>query len=100
LADYVDFNFGDAREVLPAMRQPVNFDFVFVDGQKASYIDFWNLLKNRLNPGAVLVWDDMLAFPEKTKAFSEAVRDLAGFDQVLIPIDEGDGILFMLKSES
>ncbi|MDH5597336.1 MAG: class I SAM-dependent methyltransferase [Candidatus Peregrinibacteria bacterium] len=100
LAEYVDFNFGDVREVLPAMKEPENFDFVFVDGQKASYIDFWHLLRDRLNPGAVLVWDDMLAFPEKTRTFSEAVRGLAGFDQVLIPIDEGDGILFMLRSES
>ena len=99
LADYVNFNFGDAREVLPAMKEPANFDFVFVDGQKASYIDFWNLLEDRLNPGAVLVWDDMMKFAQKTKTLSEAVQDLPGFDQVLIPIDGDDAILLMLKHE-
>lgn len=97
LAEYVDFHFGDARELLPAMNEPVHFDFVFVDGQKASYIDFWNLLKGRLNPGAVLVWDDMMAFPEKTRSFSNAISGLVDFDQVLIPIDGDDGILLMLK---
>jgi len=97
LSEYVDFNFGDAREVLPAMTEPSSFDFVFVDGQKASYIDFWELLKDRLSPGAVLVWDDMLAFQEKTKTFSDAVKDLPGFDQVLMPIDGDDGILLMFK---
>jgi len=100
LSAYVDFHFGDAREVLPEMTEPENFDFVFVDGQKASYIDFWNILKDRLNPGAILIWDDMLAFQNKTKTFSEAVNGLSGFDQVLFPIDEDDGILFMIKHEN
>lgn len=99
LADFVDFKLGDVKEVLPAMSDPMKFDFVFIDGRKASYIDFWNLLKDRLNPGAVLVWDDMLAFREKTKTLTSAVQDLAGFDQVLIPIDENDGILLMMKHE-
>ena len=99
LEKYVIFNFGDAKDVLPVMKVPNNFDFVFVDGQKASYIDFWHLIKGRLNPGAVLVWDDMLAFQHKTKTFSETVRDLEGFDQVLIPIDGDDGILLMIKHE-
>ncbi len=99
LNSYVDFNFGDAREVIPNIKNPANFDFIFVDGQKASYIDFWHIIKDRLNPGAVLVWDDMMAFQEKTKSFSEAVNDLADFDQVLIPIDGDDGILLMIKNE-
>jgi len=97
LNEYVEFNFGDARELIPQMKG--EFDFVFVDGQKASYIDFWRLLKDRLSTGAVLVWDDMMAFPEKTKSFSEAVKNLPGFDQVLIPIDGDDGILLMIKNE-
>ncbi len=97
LSDHVSFNFGDARNILPQMPSSLYFDFVFVDGQKASYLDFWNLLQSRLSPGSMLVWDDMLAFQQKTKSFSEAVKNLKGFDQLLIPIDKDDGILLMLK---
>jgi len=96
-SELVEFNFGDAREVIPAWDTSRKFDFVFVDGQKASYIDFWKLLQNRLNPGAVLVWDDMMAFPEKTKSFSVAIENIDGYDQLLIPIDLNDGILLMIK---
>lgn len=99
LDSHVDFHFGDARLVLPDLHSPEHFDFVFVDGQKASYVDFWNLIKNRLRPGAVLVWDDMLAFQNKTASFSEATANLSGFDQLLIPIDENDGVLLMMKHE-
>lgn len=91
----VEFHFGDAREVIPNWPESRRFDFIFVDGQKASYLDFWNLVKFRLNPGASLIFDDMLAFPEKTKSFSEAIKGLDGFEQVLLPIDPDDGILWM-----
>lgn len=97
LSDHVHFNFGDAREVIPKMPSELTFDFVFVDGQKASYLDFWNLLQTRLNPEAILIFDDMLAFAEKTKPFSEAIKNLENFDQLLIPIDKDDGILMMRK---
>jgi len=100
LADFVDFHFGDAREVIPAFITELKFDFVFVDGQKASYLDFWNVLKDRLLPGAVLVFDDMMAFEAKTRSFSDALLDIQGFSQLLIPIDGDDGILLMVNDSN
>ena len=38
-ADTVELIFGNALEVVPTLDQP--YDFVFVDGRKASYLDFW-----------------------------------------------------------
>ena len=99
LSEVVEFHFGDAREVIPQFQSDLYFDFVFVDGQKANYLAFWNLLKDRLHPGATLVFDDMLAFPEKTRPFTQAIQNVKGFDQLLIPIDQGDGILLLLKTD-
>lgn len=98
LSQVVEFHFGDAREVIPQFSSDLYFDFVFVDGQKANYLAFWNLVRDRLSSSAVLVFDDMLAFPEKTKPFTQAIQTLEGFDQLMIPIDQGDGILLMLKT--
>lgn len=92
----VEFYFGKAQEVIPAMPE-IKFDLVFVDGQKADYLEFFETVKSRLNDGAVLVFDDMMAFPEKTKHFSEYLKSLEGYQQLLIPIDPDDGILLMLK---
>ncbi len=96
-SEVIEFHFGDARAVIPQLPDTLKFDLLFIDGQKASYLDFWNLVKTRLNPGAVIIFDDMLAFQHKTKSLTDAIANLDDFDQLLIPIDGDDGILIMRK---
>ena len=98
LGEGVDFHFGDAVEVIAGMEEGLSFDFVFVDGEKASYLDFWKAVEGHLTEGAVVVFDDMMAFPKKTKAFSDAIRSAEGLQQLLIPIDGDDGILMVINS--
>ena len=97
LSDYVDFHFDNALKLIPKLPETLSFDFVFVDGQKASYLDFWKLVEPRLSPKALVIFDDMIAFPEKTAPFSRYLQTLKGYDQLLLPIDEGDGILLLMK---
>lgn len=97
LSDCTEFYFGDAVEVLSAMPQPQRFDFVFVDGEKASYLDFWKAIEPRMPGGAVTVFDDMIAFPEKTGPFHDFIRSAEGVQQLLLPIDSDDGILLVIK---
>jgi len=96
-AKVVEFHFGDAVEVISEFSEDLKFDFVFVDGEKASYLDFWKAIEPRLMAGAVVVFDDMMAFPEKTKSFHEFIQSADGIDQLLIPIDGDDGILLVNK---
>jgi predicted O-methyltransferase YrrM len=96
-SEVVEFHFGDAREVIPQMDTSLQFDLVFVDGQKASYLDFWNVIQDRLTLGAVIVFDDMIAFPEKTKQFHDHILTAEGIDQLILPIDQNDGILLAIK---
>jgi len=99
LQRYVDFTFGDAIEAIEQYPSDLKFDFVFVDGEKRKYLDFWNVIQSRLSDRAVIVFDDMIAFPGKTKSFSDFIKSVEGFDQVLLPIDEDDGILLLTKGE-
>ncbi len=96
-SDFVEFSFGDAVEIITQMNEGLKFDFVFVDGQKASYLDFWKVIQDRLVPGAVIIFDDMMAFPEKTKEFHDFMQSEEGIEQLLIPIDGNDGILVVIK---
>lgn len=98
LSDTVDFHFGNALEIIPTITNPDLFDFVFVDGEKRSYWDFWNAIRGRLSQNAVVVFDDVLLFPEKTEPFMEKIKDVIGFDQVVLPIDGDDGVLLLLKT--
>ena len=99
LFDYVNFNFGDALNLIPQLSEEEKFDFIFVDGQKKLYLDFWNLIQNRMTDNAIIVFDDVLAFPKKTKPFNDAMDVLEGFDKVLLPIDveTEDGIMVLRK---
>ena len=97
LSQVVEFHFGSAVEVISRTDEKLYFDFVFVDGEKASYLDFWKAIEPRLASGAVVVFDDMMAFPDKTKIFSEYIQKVKGISQLLIPIDGDDGILLVTK---
>ena len=97
LAPAVRFHFGDAVTVLSQMSHDMRFDFVFVDGEKASYLDFWKAIEPHLNSGAVAIFDDMMAFPKKTKLFSEYIKSFEGINQITIPLDGSDGILLITK---
>lgn len=96
-SDTVETYLEDALKFIPKMDKKLKFDFVFVDGQKSSYLDFWSVIQDRLLPGAVVVFDDMMAFPKKTGPFYEFIQLAEGIDQLLIPIDKNDGILMVLK---
>lgn len=98
LSDSVNFIFDNALKVIPKLSSDLRFDFVFIDGQKAMYLDFWNAVKPVLNLGAVIVFDDMIAFQAKTKTLSDALELESEFDKVLLPVDEGDGILLLVQN--
>lgn len=95
LSDVVDFYFGDALEIIPTINQ--KFDFVFVDGEKKSYWDFWEMIQDKLEPNAIVIFDDVLSFPQKTEPFMKKIKDVLGFDQLVLPIDSDDGILLLYK---
>jgi predicted O-methyltransferase YrrM len=97
-SDIVETYLEDAVKFVPKMDNRLRFDFVFVDGQKNSYLDFWKVIQDRLLPGAVVVFDDMIAFPKKTGPFYECIQSAEGAEQLLIPIDKNDGILMVIKA--
>lgn len=97
LLNLVDFHFGDFLKIFSKVKKPEKFDFVFVDGQKRSYWDFWNLIESRLNPNALVVFDDVLEFPEKTDAFLKKITKVFGYDHLILPVDIRDGILLLYK---
>jgi len=96
--DIVSLVEGDALEVIPRLKVPATFDFVFVDGQKRQYWDFWLSIESRLSSNAIVVFDDMMAFSEKTHELQKNIEGLVDIDHVLIPVDKDDGCLLVFKS--
>lgn len=97
LHKHVDFHFGDAFKVLPKIKKPAVFDFIFIDGEKRRYWDFWELVSDRLSESALVVFDDVISFPEKTDAFMKKIKAVIGFDHLVLPINQRDGILLLYR---
>ena len=58
MQERADLRLEDAREGLSALEP--GFDFAFLDGVKAQYGDYFDLVLPLLAPGAVLVVDNVL----------------------------------------
>jgi predicted O-methyltransferase YrrM len=90
LADLVEFRHGDARDLLGAMRERI--DFVLLDLWKVFYISCFDLFYPKLNPGAFIAADNMI-LPEfsleDTKKYQQHVRAKAGIQSILLPIGSG-----------
>ena len=88
LADHVDFKVGDAVKMIGEM--PHGIDFVLVDLWKDLYVPCLEAFYPKLNPGAILVADNMLrpGGPE-VAAYGRAVRAKPHMTSVLLPVGSG-----------
>ncbi|BEV14353.1 DUF1442 domain-containing protein [Herbaspirillum sp. DW155] len=88
LADYVDFQVGDAVQMIGEL--PGKIDFVFVDLWKDLYVPCLDAFYPRLSPGAIIVADNMLRpGSEDVRAYARAVRAKPGITSVLLPVGTG-----------
>jgi predicted O-methyltransferase YrrM len=88
LADHVDFKVGDAVEMIKDL--PSGLDFVLVDLWKDLYEPCLEAFYPKLNPGAIIVADNMLRpGGEAVKRYGQAVRAKPGITSILLPIGTG-----------
>jgi predicted O-methyltransferase YrrM len=90
LAEVVEFQCGDARDLIPELAGGV--DFVLLDLWKDLYVPCLELFFGKLAPGAVVAADNMLrpveARPDAL-AYRRAVRAKPGVSSVLLKIGQG-----------
>lgn len=88
LSDYIDFKVGDAVEMISAL--PFGVDFVLLDLWKDLYIPCLEAFYPKLNPGAIVVADNMLRTgDENVKMYGRAVRAKPGMTSILLPVGAG-----------
>ena len=88
LADYIDFRVGDAVTMIEQL--PAGLDFVLVDLWKELYVPCLEAFYPKLNPGAIVVADNMLRpGGEEVQAYRRAIRAKPGMTSVLLPVGAG-----------
>jgi caffeoyl-CoA O-methyltransferase len=56
--DAITMVVGDAMEIIPTLDQ--SFDLVFIDADKSNYINYYNMVIDKLTPGGYILIDNVL----------------------------------------
>ena len=87
LDDWAELVEGDARETLGTAQDV--FDLVFLDAEKDDYEELFGLVRSSLEPGALVVADNVLSHEETLGAYSAARQADQGLSSVTVPLDRG-----------
>ena len=106
VADKITFIIGDALDGAP--RLGVEFDMVFIDGDKRAYCDYYDMALSVLRPGGFIVadntlWDGHVTDPaydhdqqtQGIRRFNDYVAGDPRTEQVILPMR--DGLTFIRK---
>jgi predicted O-methyltransferase YrrM len=88
---------GDAKEQVPAIDDV--FDIVFIDAEKEDYEELFELARTKLEPGALVVADNVLSHEETLGAYSRARQADPSLVSVTVPLDRGLELSVMLRDD-
>jgi len=95
LDDWADLVEGDAYETLPAIDDV--FDVVFLDAEKEDYERLFGLARGKLEPGALVVADNVLSHEDTLGAYSRARQADPTLESVTVPLDRGLELSVVLR---
>ena len=102
-AEKINFCLQDGREFLQNTDEM--YDLVFIDGNKAAYVDYLNLIKTRLRSGGVVLFDNVLWYgkvleenpkskmTKKIKELNEIVSKDDDFENLILPLRDGINLI-------
>jgi predicted O-methyltransferase YrrM len=87
LGDWAELVEGDASETLVRIEDV--FDVVFLDAEKDDYEPLFALAREKVEPGALVVADNVLSHPDPLARYSEARQADPTLLSVTVPLDRG-----------
>ena len=100
MADKIDFRIGDAN--IEAPKLGVTFDLAFVDGDKRTYVETYEMVLRLLRPGGYIIadntlWDGHVTDPaydhdhqtQGIRQFNDHVAADNRVEQVIVPLRDG-----------
>jgi caffeoyl-CoA O-methyltransferase len=87
LEESVELIEGDAFKILAELEDV--FDICFLDAEKEDYEALFALARPKLEPGALVVADNVLSHQETLGAYSQARQADPTLESVTVPLDRG-----------
>jgi caffeoyl-CoA O-methyltransferase len=87
LDGWVELVEGDALETLPGIDDV--FDVVFLDAAKDEYERYFELARTKVEPGGVVLADNVLSHEDALGAYSRARQSDPRLVSVTVPLDRG-----------
>jgi len=94
LEEWAELIEGDALETLPVIEDV--FDVVFLDADKKDYERLFELARDKLEPGALVVADNVLSH-EELRDYSAGRQADPTLSSVTVPLDRGLELSVMLS---
>jgi len=95
LEEWADLVEGDAHETLRAIDDV--FDIVFLDAEKEDYETLFLLARGKLEPGALVVADNVLSHPDPLAQYVVARQADPTLVSVTVPLDRGLELSVVLR---
>ena len=96
LEDWCELIDGDALEVVPGIADV--FDVVFLDAEKEQYEQLFTQARTKLEPGAVVIADNVLSHEDVLGAYSRARQSDPTLESVTVPQDRGLELSVVLRN--
>lgn len=96
--DKINQIIGNALEVIPVLDE--KYDLVFIDADKANYLNYFNLVIDKVNSGGFVIadnvlWSGKVVHKKEDKDtqvilnFNKAIQDDQRVENVMIPVRDG-----------
>jgi predicted O-methyltransferase YrrM len=96
LEEWADLVEGDAHETLPQIQDV--FDVVFLDAEKEDYEALFTLARDKVEPGALFVADNVLSHPDPLARYAAARKADPSLESVTVPLDRGLELSVVLRA--
>lgn len=82
---------GDAVQILADMKEEnkYKFDFIFVDANKAEYIDYYRSFDSMLDVGGIIIADNILSHYKKTENYVKTLMNNENYQSQLLNFEAG-----------
>ena len=98
---------GDAKEIVPTIDE--TFNLVFIDGDKREYLQYYDLVFDKVTPGGYILADNVLwggrvsdpddneAMTKGIREFNSAIKNDTRVEKVILPLR--DGLMLIRKKK-